>query len=38
KRVSEVIGLDPTEARSAFVLQVAMTLGAISDHESGLKR
>jgi DNA-binding PucR family transcriptional regulator len=38
KRVSEEVGLDPTEPRSGFVLQIAMTLGAISDSESGLKR
>lgn len=38
KRVYEEIGLDPTEARGAFVLQIAMLLGAISDAESGMRR
>ncbi len=38
KRVADEVGLDPTEPRSGFVLQIAMTLGAISDSESGMKR
>ena len=38
KRISELIGLDATDARSAFVLQVAMILGAINDVETGAKR
>lgn len=38
KRVNELIGLDATDARSAFVLQVAMILGAINDVETGAKR
>lgn len=38
KRIMEEVELDPTEPRSAFVLQIAMTLGAISDSEAGLRR
>ena len=38
KRVYEEIGLDPTEPRSGFVLQIAVLLGAINDSESGLRR
>jgi len=38
KRVLDEVGLDPTEPRSAFVLQIALLLGAINDAESGLRR
>ena len=38
KRVYEEISADPTVARTAFVLQVALILGAINDNEFGLKR
>jgi DNA-binding PucR family transcriptional regulator len=33
KRISEIIGWDATGSREAFVLQVAMVLGAMSDTE-----
>ncbi|MET0976514.1 MAG: helix-turn-helix domain-containing protein [Leifsonia sp.] len=33
KRVSEVIGWDATGSREALILQAALILGAISDHE-----
>jgi sugar diacid utilization regulator len=38
KRIYEEISADPTDARTAFVLQVALLLGAINDNEFGLKR
>jgi len=38
KRVFEEIGIDATDPRGGFVLQVALLLGAISDAESGLRR
>ena len=38
KRVFEEVNADPTDARTAFVLQVAIMLGAISDQESGTRR
>lgn len=38
KRIHELIGLDATDPRSAFVLQVSMILGAINDVETGTKR
>jgi DNA-binding PucR family transcriptional regulator len=38
KRIFEEIAADPTHARTAFVLQVALLLGAINDSETGLKR
>lgn len=38
KRIAELIKLDATDPRSAFVLQVTMILGAISDVETGTKR
>ena len=38
KRIYEEISADPTVARTAFVLQVALILGAINDSEFGLKR
>jgi sugar diacid utilization regulator len=38
KRIFEELNADPTEARTAFVLQVALLLGAINDTEYGLKR
>jgi sugar diacid utilization regulator len=38
KRIFEAINLDPTEPRSAFVLQVALVLGSINDVENGTKR
>ena len=38
KRIYEEISADPTVARTAFVLQVTLILGAINDNEFGLKR
>jgi len=38
KRIYEEISADPTDARTGFVLQVALILGAINDNEFGLKR
>ncbi len=38
KRIFEEISADPTDSRTAFVLQVALLLGAINDNEYGLKR
>lgn len=38
KRISDLIGLDATDPRSAFVLQVSLILGAINDVETGTKR
>jgi len=38
KRIHETIGQDPTNARTAFVLQIAIALGAIADNESGVRR
>lgn len=35
KRISEIIGWDPTGARESFVLQVATVLGAMTEHEQG---
>ena len=35
KRISELIGWDPTRARESFALQVATVLGAMSEHERG---
>jgi DNA-binding PucR family transcriptional regulator len=34
KRISEIIGWDATGAREAFVLQVAMVLGSMSELEN----
>ena len=38
RRIHETIGQDPTDARTAFVLQIAIALGAIADNESGVRR
>jgi hypothetical protein len=38
KRINEEVGLDATDPRSGFVLQIALMLGAINDAESGLRR
>ena len=38
KRIGEIIEADATDARSAFVLQTALLIGAINDSESGLRR
>lgn len=38
KRVLDLIGFDPTDSRSAFVLKVALVLGAIQDSENRTKR
>lgn len=38
KRINEIIGQDPTHARTAFMLQIAIAIGAIADNESGVKR
>ena len=38
KRITDVIGWDPTGAHEAFVLQVAMVLGSMQDNESDRQR
>ena len=38
KRIFDEISADATEPRTAFVLQVALLLGSISDNEYGMKR
>lgn len=38
KKIEEVIEVDPTDPRIAFLLQIAIVLGSISDSESGLRR
>jgi len=38
KRIQEIITENPTDARTAFMLQIAIALGAISDSESGVRR
>ena len=38
KRISEIIGWDASGPREAFVLQVAMVLGAMSENDSKRKR
>ena len=38
RRIQEIIGEDATDPRTAFVLQIALALGAISDSETGVKR
>lgn len=38
KRVSEVIGYDATGAREALILQSALILGSISDHDGSSRR
>jgi hypothetical protein len=38
KRVSEVIGYDATGAREALILQAALILGSISDHDGSGRR
>lgn len=38
KRVSEVIGYDATGAREALVLQAALIIGSISDHDGSTRR
>jgi len=38
KRVSEVIGYDATGAREALILQAALILGSISDHDGSTRR
>ncbi len=38
RRIQEILGEDATNPRTAFVLQVALALGAISDSETGVKR
>jgi len=38
KRIYEEISADATDPRTAFVLQVALLLGAISDNDYGMKR
>lgn len=38
KRISDVIGYDPTGAHEAFVLQVATVLGAMQDNETDSQR
>ncbi|CAB4625624.1 unannotated protein [freshwater metagenome] len=37
KKISEIIGWDATGSREAFVLQVAMVLGSMSDTENRKK-
>jgi hypothetical protein len=38
KRIQELIGWDATEAKDAFILQVALVTGGINDVETGSKR
>jgi hypothetical protein len=38
RKIFDEVGLDPTDPRSGFVLQIAILLGAINDAESGLRR
>ena len=38
KRVSEVIGYDATGAREALILQAALIIGSISDHDGSTRR
>ncbi len=38
KRVSEVIGWDATGAREALILQAALIIGSIADHEQSIGR
>jgi DNA-binding PucR family transcriptional regulator len=38
KRISEIIGWDATGAREAFILQVAMVLGSMSETDSRKRR
>ncbi|HSP51501.1 MAG TPA: helix-turn-helix domain-containing protein [Cryobacterium sp.] len=38
KRVSEVIGYDATGAREALILQAALIIGSISDHDGATRR
>lgn len=38
RRIQETLGEDATDPRTAFVLQIALALGAISDSETGVKR
>ncbi|WP_198418563.1 PucR family transcriptional regulator [Cryobacterium frigoriphilum] len=38
KRVSEVIGYDATGAREALILQAALILGSISEHDGSTRR
>ncbi|MFM6939493.1 MAG: PucR family transcriptional regulator, partial [Rhodoluna sp.] len=38
KRISEIMGWDATGAREAFILQVAMVLGSMSETDSRKRR
>jgi len=38
KRIQELLGEDCTEARTAFVMQVAINLGLVHDAENGIRR
>jgi len=38
KRVSDVIGYDATGAREALILQSALIIGSISDHDGSPRR
>lgn len=38
KRVSEVIGWDATGARESLILQTALIVGSMTDHEAGTRR
>ncbi len=38
KRIHDLLGEDVTESRTSFVAQVALSLGLISDAESGIRR
>lgn len=38
RRIQEILGEDATDPRTAFVLQIALMIGAISDSESGVRR
>jgi DNA-binding PucR family transcriptional regulator len=38
KRIQELIGWDATDAKDAFILQVALVTGGINDVETGSRR
>ncbi len=38
KKIEEIIGQDPTDPRTGFLLQIAIFLGTINDSESGMRR
>jgi sugar diacid utilization regulator len=38
KKIEDIIGQDPTDPRTGFLLQIAIFLGTINDSESGMRR